>query len=77
VSNPATSSIAQGAKQIGYQAAALLHRLMRGVKPTKLLNIVPPIGVVTRKSTDVLAIEDSVTADAMTFIRSNYQTNGN
>lgn len=69
LSSPALSSIEQGAKQIGYQAAVMLDRIMAGAKPGKLDHVVAPIAVVTRKSTDVLAIQDEVTASAMNFIR--------
>lgn len=74
LSNPALSSIEQGAKQIGYEAAILLDRMMGGAKPRQQHYVIPPIGVVTRKSTDVLAIEDKVAADAMVFIQSNFHT---
>jgi LacI family transcriptional regulator len=71
LSNPALSSIEQGAKQIGYQAAALLDRMMKSAKSVALRHVIAPIEVVTRKSTDVLAIEDGVSSTAMSFIRSN------
>jgi len=47
----------------------MLDRIMAGAKPGKLDHVVAPIAVVTRKSTDVLAIQDEVTASAMNFIR--------
>jgi LacI family transcriptional regulator len=73
LSNPALSSVEQGAKQIGYQAAVLLDRMMKGARPRQQRYVIAPVGVVTRKSTDVLAIEDSLAAEAMIFIRSNAQ----
>jgi len=72
LSNPALSSIEQGAKQIGYKAAVLLDRMMKGAKPRQQHYVIAPISVVIRKSTDVLAIEDNVAADAMIFIRSHF-----
>ena len=72
LSNPALSSIEQGAKQIGYEAAVLLDSMMAGARPRKMHHVIAPIGVVTRRSTDVLAIEDEVTANAMIFIRSQF-----
>lgn len=72
LSNPALSSIEQGAKQIGYKAAALLESMMSGARPRKMHNVISPIGIVTRKSTDVLAIEDKVAANAMIYIRSHF-----
>jgi LacI family transcriptional regulator len=47
---------------------------MQGAKPRRQHYIIAPIGIVTRRSTDVLAIEDSITTDAMTFIRSHAYT---
>jgi len=73
LSNPALSSIEQGAKQIGYQAAALLDRMMRGARPRRRHYVIAPIAIVTRRSTDVLAIEDPLILEAMAFIRSNSQ----
>lgn len=71
LSNPALSSIEQGAREIGYRAAHLLDRMMAGQKPIKTCHVIPPIAVVTRQSTDVLAIDDEVSSKAMTFIRAN------
>lgn len=74
LSSPALSSIEQGAKQIGYEAAVLLDRMLKGRRPRRQHYVIAPIGIVTRKSTDVLAIDDDLTADAMVFIRSNAHT---
>jgi LacI family transcriptional regulator len=68
LTNPPLSSIEHGAASLGYQAAALLDRLMAGKKARKLLTLVAPQGVVTRHSTDVLAIADPDVAAAMAFI---------
>jgi LacI family transcriptional regulator len=74
LSNPALSSIEQGAKQIGYEAAALLESMMSGARPRKLHHVISPIGIVTRRSTDVLAIEDEIAASAMIYIRSHFNS---
>jgi LacI family transcriptional regulator len=55
--------------RVGYEAAALLDKMMRGEKPPDAAIYVPPRGVVTRPSTDVLAIEDRDIATAVRFIR--------
>lgn len=69
LSNPPISSIAQDARTAGYQAANALERLMNGEKlgPTKIF--VKPLGVETRLSTDVFAIEDADVASALKYIR--------
>ena len=74
LSNPALSSIEQGAKTIGYEAALLLESMMSGARPRKIHHVISPIGIVTRRSTDVLAIEDEISANAMIYIRSHFHT---
>ncbi|MPY86930.1 MAG: helix-turn-helix domain-containing protein [Luteitalea sp.] len=69
LSSPPLSSIEQGARRLGYAAAALLDSLMRGRKPQQCRVIIDPVGVVTRQSTDVLAVEDSDVARALAYIR--------
>ena len=49
--------------------AALLDRLMAGGKPRRPSISVEPAGIVTRRSTEVLAIEDRYVAAALRFIR--------
>jgi len=69
VSSPPLSSINAGHSRVGYEAAALLDRLMKGDEPPKHTILVPPVGVVARQSTDVLAIEDSNISKALQLIR--------
>ena len=61
----------QDAKRIGYEAAALLDRMMQGRKPHQRHFLIDPVGIVTRRSTDILAVEDRVVAEALVFIQSN------
>ena len=69
LADPPLSSVAPNTYQIGYEAAALVDRLLEGGKPAKKPTYIDPIGVVTRVSTDVLAIEDRQIAAAVRFIR--------
>jgi LacI family transcriptional regulator len=69
LANPPLSSVEQGCFRLGYEAAALLDRLMRGEKPPQMRVSVPPAGLVPRKSTDLLAVEDPQVAAAMRMIR--------
>lgn len=55
---PPLSSVSRGAEEVGYQAASLLDRLIAGEEPPKADILVPPDGVVRRRSTDVMAIDD-------------------
>ncbi|HEX3729324.1 MAG TPA: DNA-binding transcriptional regulator [Opitutaceae bacterium] len=66
---PALSSVAPNAFQSGYRAAALLFEMLAGRRPKRLDERVEPLGVVTRRSTDVLALEDRIVARALSFIR--------
>ncbi|HEX4052741.1 MAG TPA: XylR family transcriptional regulator [Tepidisphaeraceae bacterium] len=54
---------------IGYEAAAMLRRLMSGESAPLKPMLVPPVEVSTRRSTDVLALADSEVAAAVRFIR--------
>jgi LacI family transcriptional regulator, galactose operon repressor len=57
------------AVQIGYEAAVLLEKLMNGGRaPSKPIEVAPR-GVVTRRSTDVLASEDDAVNRAVRYIR--------
>jgi LacI family transcriptional regulator len=47
----------------------LLDRLMSGDRPPSRQWLIPPLGVVTRQSTDVLAINDAELAAAVRYIR--------
>jgi LacI family transcriptional regulator len=67
---PPLTSIDVNPSRIGYEAAALLMRLMKGEpRPTEPVMLGPPRGVVPRQSTDVLSNEDQDVAAALRFIR--------
>lgn len=66
---PPLSSVDVQSGQLGYQAAALMCRLLKGDKPPHGPILVAPRGVVQRQSTDVLAIEDPLVARALRAIR--------
>ena len=69
---PTLSSVALGTERIGYEAAALLARMLDGEPMASLAAApveMPPEGVSTRGSTDVLAMPDPAVADACRFIR--------
>jgi LacI family transcriptional regulator len=70
LSSPPLSSVEQDAKRIGYEAIALLDRLMGGEKARQRHFFIDPLGVVTRRSTDILAVEDRLVATTLTFIQS-------
>jgi LacI family transcriptional regulator len=69
LTEPPLSSVRPNTHRTGYEAAALLDRLMAGKTVPPVAHLIEPLGVVTRQSTDVLAIEDRDLAGAVRFIR--------
>jgi LacI family transcriptional regulator len=66
---PPLSSVATNAHLSGYKAAELLDALMRGETPPERNLRIDPSGVVTRRSSDILAIADRNVAAAIAYIR--------
>jgi LacI family transcriptional regulator len=71
LSYPQLSSIVASTERAGYEAARVLDKLMKGQKiaESEKKVIISPLHVVTRQSTDVMAIEDRKLAEAVDFIR--------
>ena len=69
--HPPLSGVLIGAEQIGHDAAALLHGLIQGKAPPKDPVLIPPMSVVTRQSTDILATSDRGLIRAISYIREN------
>lgn len=72
MSHPPLSSVDLSAQRVGYEGAALLERLMAGERPPAEPVVVPPAGVVTRRSSDILAIADADMAAALRFIHERF-----
>lgn len=71
VSSPRLSSVALDLEKAGYLAAKLLDDLMAGKKCDRRDVQVEPTHVVARESTDVIAQQDPLVADALRFIRNH------
>jgi LacI family transcriptional regulator len=69
LADPPISSIALNTEGAGYEAARLLDRLMSGGKMAGQVIPVHPTHIVTRMSTDMLAVTDANVAAALRFIR--------
>jgi len=69
LADPPLSSIGQGRFQIGYTAARLLDEMMAGRKPRRKKIIIPPVGVFSRQSTDLLCVADHKVSHALRIIR--------
>jgi LacI family transcriptional regulator len=65
---PPLSSVALNAETAGYRAAELLDGMMQGDirKPRRIQ--VEALGVITRRSTDIVAVEDEDVASALQYI---------
>jgi LacI family transcriptional regulator len=66
------SSVDSNRRRHGYEAAALLDRLMAGEAAPKAPIRIAPARVVARKSSDVLAISDPDVKKAVEFIRNHW-----
>ncbi len=71
LATPPLSSVIPNTRRAGYEAAALLDRLMTGGKVLPEPHLIPPLGVAARQSTDVLALDDREVVRAVQFIRSH------
>jgi LacI family transcriptional regulator len=69
LSEPALSSVALDPVLTGYEAAATLDRMMAGEVVEPGIRRIKPLGLVTRQSSDVLAISDLEVSQALRFIR--------
>ena len=68
---PTLTSIDMGFEEIGYRAAGLLDRLMKGKHPPANPELVKPQKLVPRQSTDSFAAEDPLISNALRFIAEN------
>jgi LacI family transcriptional regulator len=66
------SSVDNDWEGLGYEGAKLLDRLMDGKRAPRKPILIPPKGVVTRLSTDILAVPDLKIARAVRFIWAHY-----
>jgi LacI family transcriptional regulator len=69
MTTPPLSGVDSNPARIGYEAAALLDRMMDGQSSPDEPLWIPPARVVARQSTDILAIADAEVAQAVRFIR--------
>jgi LacI family transcriptional regulator len=69
LASPQLSSVAFEGERIGYEAAALLERMMAGEPPPTESLLLPPRGLVVRQSSDIMAIDDLQVVAAVRYIR--------
>jgi LacI family transcriptional regulator len=70
LADPPLTSMQTNERQIGYQAAALLNQIMSGSVAADRLEpvLVPPVGIIPRRSTDITATSDRLVAQAARLI---------
>lgn len=68
---PPLSSVDADYSRMGYAAAKIMDRLFNGetLEVGERLTLLPPLGVMQRQSTNVLAVGDTNLADAIRYIR--------
>ncbi|MGY8793512.1 MAG: XylR family transcriptional regulator [Woeseiales bacterium] len=69
VCSPPLSSVISNAELVGFRAAEALARMMNGEEVDSQTQLIDPMRVATRQSTDVIAIEDRDIASALKYIR--------
>ncbi|MGD0815271.1 MAG: DNA-binding transcriptional regulator [Verrucomicrobiota bacterium] len=62
------SSVDTNLETLGHTGAALLEDLMNGKRPSARIVRVPAVGVITRKSSDLLAVKHKGVANGLRFI---------
>ena len=67
--SPPLSSVIPNAQAVGFRAAEVLASLMDGKSPASEVQLIEPLGVATRQSTDAVAIDDPDIAAALRYIR--------
>lgn len=66
------SSIAQPLVAIGYEAARLLHQHLEGKRPYPAQLLLPPLRVVARASSDLIALDDEDVVAALRLINAHF-----
>ncbi len=69
LSNPSLSSIEPDTHRIGYRGAEILDRMIAGEPAPRGPVLAPPVGIIPRRSTEAVAIDDEQIVRAIRFIR--------
>lgn len=71
LSTPPLSSVKVPGRQIGYEGAMLLEQIISGKVKENRVQLLDPVGVARRESTELLAVGDPELTAAIRFIRSH------
>ncbi|WP_066366038.1 AraC family transcriptional regulator [Herbidospora mongoliensis] len=69
LTTPPLSSVQPDTTETGFLAASLLDQMMTGANLEPRLHLMKPLRVVTRQSSDILAVGDPIVARALQLIR--------
>jgi LacI family transcriptional regulator len=69
--SPPLTSVEPNTRRIGYEAASMLERMMRGESVSTGITWIPAQGIVVRSSTDAIPVDDAEFVKAYRFIREN------
>jgi LacI family transcriptional regulator len=69
--HPPVSSVALATERAGYEAAALLDNIISGRRVDNKVILARPLQVISRQSTDLIAINDANLVKALRYIREN------
>ena len=75
LSNPPLSSIAFNAERVGYEVAESLNKMMAGHKLSQQKILIHPTHIVTRHSSNIMAVKDLEVANALHYIQTNSRKN--
>jgi LacI family transcriptional regulator len=70
---PQLTSIARNNQQEGYHAATILDQLIQGKPVSSAEEVIPPLGIVPRESTQTVAFKDSRLCQAIEFLNKNIE----
>jgi LacI family transcriptional regulator len=70
---PPLSSVMVPWQELGIAAARLVQRVLHGQRIERSLSLTPPLAVAARRSSEILAIEDTLVAKAVGWIHQNAQ----
>lgn len=69
LSLPSLSSIEPDTRRLGYMGAEILDRMIDGESPPDEPVLLPPVGIIQRRSTEAVAIDDERIVRAIRFVR--------
>ncbi|HMO84103.1 MAG TPA: XylR family transcriptional regulator [Lacipirellulaceae bacterium] len=70
--SPSLTSVAHDGVKVGFEAAKLLDALMSSRADKSQIQLIPPIGVVERESTDTLAVDNVMLRQTIELINRRY-----